>query len=489
MPTLKLTQARVNALEPRPLVDGKRPPVEWLWDTHTKGLGMKLMPSGHKSWVYRYFGGSEDKANTQRVGIGPAGEGGISLDEARKEAVRLAAQVVAARGGKDVLPHEARREEKARRTQEKLRRSAAALADAAKETVAVAYARWLGSLAPRVKASSLRDWRGQLSRHIAPHFDGKKVADVMEKDVLRLHAKMSAHPATANRVRSRLQTFFDWCEKEGLRDRHTNPAEDVKPYREQAKQRFLSPDETVAVLAALARAESEGLPAAPETQAKKSGKNKTPRPSRAKPGARAYRSTDRKRAKRGAYTRHKEPAPIAPANPHAVAALRLLLLTGWRRNEVLSLRWDAVDESRSVVVLRETKTGKSERPIGAAALAVIKAQRRLADNPFVFPSPRLKGQHLKEVTRLWYAVRHEAGIGHGPDAGLEAVRLHDLRHNLASVMVSSGASLPEIGAALGHRDAKSTQRYAHMMSAPVTARLDTAADAILNPKAQLKLVS
>ena len=111
-----------------------------------------------------------------------------------------------------------------------------------------------------------------------------------------------------------------------------------------------------------------------------------------------------------------------PATPLAVAAIRLLVLTGCREGEILSLRWDAVDLERGFLRLADTKTGKNVRPLGAAAAEVLGRLPRLQGSPFVFPGAR-RSVHLKDLKRLWYAVRHAAG--------LEELRIHALRHPFA----------------------------------------------------------
>jgi integrase len=141
------------------------------------------------------------------------------------------------------------------------------------------------------------------------------------------------------------------------------------------------------------------------------------------------------------------------ANPTAVAALRLLMLTGWREKEALTLRWDAVDFARSLVTLEDTKAGRSIRALSAPALALISEQPKLDGCPYVFPGKN-EGKPIQEIQRLWFAVRAAAK--------LEDVRLHDLRHTVASFAAAEGYSLYLIGKLLGHKDQRSTARYAHL---------------------------
>jgi integrase len=142
----------------------------------------------------------------------------------------------------------------------------------------------------------------------------------------------------------------------------------------------------------------------------------------------------------------------AGANPAAIGIIRLLALTGMRLGEGRTLRWDAIDPERGLLRLVERKTGTTEVRIGAAARLLLSQQPKL-DPVYVFPSALVKGPMI-DPTKVWRAVRRAAGI--------EDCRLHDLRHSFASNLVNAGASLPVIGALLGHKNVATTQRYAHL---------------------------
>jgi integrase len=152
------------------------------------------------------------------------------------------------------------------------------------------------------------------------------------------------------------------------------------------------------------------------------------------------------------------------ADPTAVAAIRFLMLTGFREQEALSLRWYAIDSARGVVTLADTKTGKSRRPFGAAVRDLLAALPRGGD--YVFPG-RAPGAPRKELRRVWYAVREAAA--------LEGVRLHDLRHTVASFAASGGASLGMVAVLLGHKNTRTTERYAHLFDAVMSETADRAA--------------
>jgi integrase len=148
------------------------------------------------------------------------------------------------------------------------------------------------------------------------------------------------------------------------------------------------------------------------------------------------------------------------------AAIRLLLFTGCRLNEILTLRWDYVDKANAVLRLPDSKTGEKVVTLSVPALAVLSQLPRLKSNAFVIPSPRFTKHHLVNLEKPWLDVRERAG--------LPKTRLHDLRHAYGSMAAGVGFGLPIIGALLGHTQPSTTQRYAHVHSDP----LKSAADAI-----------
>ena len=129
------------------------------------------------------------------------------------------------------------------------------------------------------------------------------------------------------------------------------------------------------------------------------------------------------------------------ATPHMAAAIRLLVLTGARLGEVMSLRWEWVDLADGVLRLPDSKTGAKAIQLNAPARAVLAGLPRLKDNPFVILGKR-PGRPLVNLEKPWRRVRKAAL--------LTDVRLHDLRHSHASIGVASGLSLPLIGGLLGH---------------------------------------
>jgi integrase len=148
----------------------------------------------------------------------------------------------------------------------------------------------------------------------------------------------------------------------------------------------------------------------------------------------------------------------------AVTAVRLILATGLRKEEALGLRWSEVDFDRKRLVLASTKTGRSVRPLGRAAVAILGGiKAKGLSSEWVFPATSGAG-HYAGLQKAWTRVRAAAGF---PD-----VRIHDLRHTVAATAASSGASLLVVGRLLGHKKARSTERYAHLTETAVAAAAD-----------------
>lgn len=195
---------------------------------------------------------------------------------------------------------------------------------------------------------------------------------------------------------------MSWAEDAGFRPYGSNPCRGVAKYRVNNRERFLSEDEFARLGSMLTSLEEE----------------------------------------EGAFV---------------IAAVRLLLLTGARLNEILTLSWSWVDLERKLLLLPDSKTGQKAIRLNDAAVDVLKALPRLKSSPHVFPG-RKAGEHIVNLQKPWRRIREAAG--------LEDVRLHDLRHSFASVAAASGASLQMIGKLLGHTRPQTTARYAHLADDP-----------------------
>lgn len=419
MPVANLTKRYVDALQYSKGGD------YLVWDQRLRGFGIRVREhSGKTGTVQRrktFVVGYRPKGSRQyrRFAIGVYGP--MTVEQARAEALRLLSAVSQ---GND--PLEAKRAERAA------------------QTVREFGEQFLSHVDDRRKRTTAREYRRLWVRHVLPSVGSRKVAEVSTSDLQRLHRSLRKTPYAANRVVALLGAFFSFAGREGVRSDHESPTRNIEPYPEAPRERFLTAEEFRRLGEALTRAERDGLPPAP-----------------------GYRRTP----KSPATAKHRPKNAHIPieANLYAIAAIRLLILTGCREGEILSLRWDAVDFERGYLRLADTKTGRSIRPLGQSAAALLETLPRIAGNPFVLPGAR-PGQHLKEIKRVWYAVRHAAG--------LDEVRLHDLRHSFASVPASSGESLLIVRALLGHKRASTTERYAHLGDDPVKSAADRAASAI-----------
>jgi integrase len=386
-----------------------------IWDGSIPGFGCRVFESGVKSFLLDYrVFGRKRRFTIGRYGV-------LTPKQARDRAIELLAEVSR---GADPL---------AQRTAQ---RAAILIADAVEE--------YLANMRGKLKPSTTKEYRRIFDRYILPALGKRRVTDVTIDDVAKLHSSMHTTPYQANRTRDVLAILMRWSEVRGYRPRHTNPCTDVRKFAEHKRERFLTMPELGRLGAALQKAATEGLPPAPAL---------------------------RKKPKSDATRKHRpvSAATPIPANPFATAAIRFLALSGWREREALTLRWSDVDFARRIANLPDTKTGKSYRVLSADAVNLLQALPRVAGSPYAFPG-RNPAQPLQEIKRIWYAVRYAAQ--------LPELRLHDLRHTVASVSAERGNSLYLTGLLLGHTRVETTQRYAHLHDDVLHAAADEVGAAI-----------
>lgn len=289
---------------------------------------------------------------------------------------------------------------------------------------------WIkGEIKPTRKASTAALYDIYLRKHILPAIGTMKARDVTRARVAKLHREIGADAAvTANRVVQCLSGLFAWAVTEGeLPDDFTNPCKGVTKFREAAKERFLSSEEVVRLGDALRLAETEGLPWTSVRTKKNEPRNK-------------------RRTVFGA---------------DVVAAIRLLLFTGCRLREILHLRWADIDFERGLAVLADSKTGRKPVVLPAPALAVLDGLPKVGEYVIPGADPKKPRADLKKP---WAAI--------SAHAGLDGVRLHDLRHSFAATGAGAGLGLPVIGRLLGHSQPSTTARYAHLAADPVREAAD-----------------
>lgn len=255
---------------------------------------------------------------------------------------------------------------------------------------------------------------------------------VTRPDVAELHHSLREKPYQANRVLGVLSKMFNLAEIWGLRPDNTNPTRHVPKYKEHKRERFLAPDEIDRLWRVLDQAVEDGT----ETL-------------------------------------------------HVASAFKLLLLTGCRLSEIQKLKWTYIRDD--VIWLPDAKTGPRRVLLNQTALSILRTLPRMPANPYVIIGA-VDGQHVTDMQKPWRRIRKAAG--------LEDVRIHDLRHTYASIAAMAGHSLPMIGRLLGHTQAQTTARYAHLAD-DTTRRASNEVDGLFGsfltiakpePKAHLRLV-
>ncbi len=261
------------------------------------------------------------------------------------------------------------------------------------------------------KPSTLRVNLGYYRNHILPWFKGRRIADITAQDVRRWFAALHNTPVAADRSAPVLSVIMRQAEVYGYRPEGTNPCAGIRRYRRQGRERFLSTAELRRLGEVLARHEA--------------------------------------------------------AHPQAVAIIRLLLLTGCRKGEIISLEWRHYREGK--LFLPDSKVGPRTVWLSSAARGILDALPRRAT--WIFPSPRTNDYLTAEALGMvWYRVRAEAD--------LRDVRLHDLRHSYASMALAQGETVLTIGRLLGHRNPATTLKYTHMSDAMVREAIEVVGAAL-----------
>jgi integrase len=272
-------------------------------------------------------------------------------------------------------------------------------------------ARYMAEYAERQKKPrTVAEDHRLLKLHILPVLGKVKLSDIGKPEVARFHAKLSATPVAANRALALLSAILGWAERVGERSDNSNPCRHVTKNKEKPRERFLSGEELGRLGETLATAEANEV-----------------------------------------------------CDWRPVAIVKLLLMTGARLSEILTLQWDFIDMQSGVARLPDSKTGAKNLFISPPALEILARFPRLATNPYAIPGEKA-GAPFVGIQKAWQRIRTAAG--------LEDVHLHDLRHSFASTAISAGDSLYIVGKLLGHRQSATTERYAHLAADPAKAAAD-----------------
>ncbi len=424
----KLTRKLIETLEPRAADYSVR-------DTEVIGLGVRVRPSGTKTFILTYRLGGQ----LRKLTLGRADEG-YSLDEARDRAREKLQDV---RGGVDPQVEK--------------------VAERNALTVNAMIDHYLTdgpALKPNKKESSWETNRILFDCHVRPLLGRRLARDLTRLDIAKFQldvaqGKTARNIKTGHRKRSKVTggkrvaalsvvTLGAAYEFAILTDQlKVNPTKGVERFQTIRRERYLSDREVAAISEALAQFETE------------------------------------------------EPKHAVMAD-----AVRLLILTGCRKSEILSLKWDSVDWEVGCLRLPESKTGAKTVPLADAAAELLRrrwdesrppepsrghnsgeAPEGLERSPFVLPA--LKGNgHFVGLPNLWTKVKaradailrqkaSEAGKDPRDVRSMLNVRLHDLRHSFASFAIADGASLFMVGKVLGHKQARTTEIYAHLSDDPL----------------------
>ncbi|WP_114943484.1 site-specific integrase [Microvirga calopogonii] len=287
------------------------------------------------------------------------------------------------------------------------------------------------------KGTTAEGYEHALKAHVVPELGSTKADKLTRPAVAKLHLKLQDRPAMANYVLAVIGSMYGFAQRRGFVPEGFNPASRIEKYPEQGRERFLTSDELARLGDAIREAETIGI--AWEVD-------------ESKPTAKHAPKAENRRTVFG---------------PYPVAALRLLLLTGCRLREVLHLKWEYVDFERGMIFLPDSKTGRKPVVLNAPALAVLASLPRAGAYVVLGDDPERPRHDLKKI---WAAVsRH---------AGLAGVRIHDLRHTFASIGAGGGLGLPIVGKLLGHTQAATTARYAHLDADPLRRASDRIAGTI-----------
>lgn len=402
---VKLQKTAIDAAEPR----ASR---YFLWDAELRGFGLRIEPSGVKTFIVRYRAEGGGRHAPQRQAV-VGRHGTLTVAEARKAASKLLA---AAALGQDPAGEAAAKRREMRMGE---------LIDLY-EAEGCYVQRGLRQGEP-MKPLSRAYTLGRLRNHVVPLLGSRRVKEIVEGDIERFARDVArgktrrndviagrrivvlGGEGTARKTVRDLSAVFSFAQRRRIVSSNPVAAAAVRK-TDNRRDRFLTTDELRRLGAAIDAIEADG------------------------------------------------------GHPKALNVIRLLALTGCRRGEILSLRWSAVDLDRSVLTLEDSKTGRSSRPLGAAAVALLREIETSAEtSPFVFPSDRGDG-HFDGLKRTWSQVVKLAG--------LEGVTPHTLRHTVGAFGASAGEGLLLVGAILGHANPRSTAIYAHVDRSPAKLAAD-----------------
>ncbi|NML06813.1 tyrosine-type recombinase/integrase [Sphingomonas sp. G-3-2-10] len=377
----------------------------FLWDSDVIGFGLRISPAGKLVYILQYRFDSRQR----RFKIGPHGSPWTP------ETARAESKVLLGKVAEGIDPQEIK------------------IAQRKELTVGELCDAYLAEGLLTAKQTSIDSARKDIENHIKPRIGRRRASKLSRADVEQMlrevaegktrRTRKTGHrglsrtrggKGAANKAVSTLSAALGFGVMRGVR--LDNPAIGVKKFPSKKMERFLSPAELARLGETLAAADALGV-----------------------------------------------------ESPFAIAAIRLLILTGCRRNEILTLKRGYIDPHHRCLRLPDSKTGAKIVHLGAPAMKVIVGIPYVEGNPYLLPGKK-EGTRVTDLQAVWTRVRVTAGI--------EDVRIHDLRHSFASVGASNGDSMLIIGALLGHRSTKTTERYTHLSDHPLKSAADRISDEI-----------
>jgi integrase len=373
------------------------------YDADLKGFGVRLGASGSLSWFIEYRPGAGGRRVAKKRFYFGSRE--FTPEEARQTAKKLLASVAL---GDDPMKDRIRERQSL--------------------TFSEFAERFLSEEAePKLKPGTVTNYRIAIRKHANPELGRVKLEQISNADLSKLHQKIgTTKPMTANRVMECISSIFRYAATCDVVPVGHNPTKGIRAFRENRRERFLSSDELARLGNAIREAETVGTPY--EVDESKATSKHAPKP-------------ENRRIKIDAYT---------------AAAVRLLILTGARLREILHLKWQYVDFERGLLLLPDSKTGRKAIVLNAPALAILRSLDQKGQ--YVIFSEQ-EDKPRADLNRPWRTLSTRAT--------LNEVRIHDLRHTHASVGAGAGLGLHIIGKLLGHSQASTTHRYAHLDADPL----------------------
>ncbi len=337
---MKISKRSVDALAPK----GER---YFVWDDILSGFGLRVGPSGRKTFICRYRNGNVRR----QVKLGNFGT--LTAEEARDAAKKVLASVT-------------------------LGEDPAAERDAKREAVTLAklVELFVAGHGPKLKASSLAAYQSALNIHVLPVLGKRPAEAITTKELNKIHIGLVEHPFHANRVIAYLGSVLSWGAENGYLPENFNPTRAVKRFKEQGRQRYLSEEELARLGKVLVLAESEGLPW-------------------------TIKATAAKRK----HVAKENQTIVYPT--HVTNSIRLLLMTGCRLREILHLQWKEVDLGRGLLFLPDSKTGQKTVILNRSAISILESMNRTGS--YVIPGD-IPDKPRHDLKRPWTHIRAAAEL-------------------------------------------------------------------------------